>query len=91
MAEQALKHANGSLVSAQEAYDAFMNTRILLANPHGTTYEALTMAWYDNNSAQTDPANVGYVKLDYIKTDSSSVQSHSVYAGDPSLEPTQQG
>ena len=87
MATQALKHANGELVGAQEAYDAFMNTRVLLVNPQGTTYEALTMVWYDNNSAQTDPANVGYVRLDYIETGASSLQSHSVSAGDPTLIP----
>ena len=87
MAGKILKHANGTPVSAQEAYDAFMNTRVLLAERQGTTYEALTMVWYDNNSAQTDPANVGYVGLDYIKTDSSPLQSYGAYAGDSHLIP----
>ena len=87
MAEKKLKHANGTPVGAQEAYDAFMNTRVLLADPKGTTYEALTMVWYDNNSAQTDPANVGYVRLDYIKTGASSLQSYSASAGNSTLIP----
>ena len=60
-----LKHADGTAVTAQEAYDAFMNTRVLIVkNP--TTYEAISMVWYDNNSAQTDPANVGFVRLKYV-------------------------
>ena len=91
MAGKILKHANGTPVSAQEAYDAFMNTRVLLADRLGTTYEALTMVWYDNNSAQTDPANVGYVKLDYIKTGASTLQAYGAHAGNSSLVPTQQG
>ena len=61
-----LKHANGTEVTAQEAYDAFMNTRVLLVRDK-TTYEAISMLWYDNNSAQTDPTNVGYVQLSYVE------------------------
>ena len=87
MASKKLTHANGTPVGAQEAYDAFMNTRVLLADPQGTSYEALTMVWYDNNSAQTDPSNVGCVTLYYIKTGSSPLQSYGAYAGDPSLIP----
>ena len=85
MASKILKHANGKPVHAQEAYDAFMNTRVILADSVGNTYEALTMKWYDNNSAQTDPTNVGYVELDYIKTDASPLQSYGASAGDSSL------
>ena len=87
MANKILKHANGTPVHAQEAYDAFMNTRVILVNSTGNTYEALTMEWYDNNSAQTDPTNVGYVVLDYIKTDASPLQSYGASAGDSSLIP----
>ena len=87
MAQSILKHADGTEVTAQEAHDAFMNTRVLLVSPQGTTYEALTMVWYDNNSAQTDPANVKYVKLDYIMTGSSPLQSYSASAGDSSFIP----
>ena len=87
MAGKVLKHANGTPVHAQEAYDAFMNTRVILVNSAGNTYEALTMKWYDNNSAQTDPTNVGYVELYYLKGDSSPLQSYGVTAGDSSLIP----
>ena len=87
MATVILKHADGKPVGAQEAYDAFMNTRVLIVTSQGTTYEALNMVWYDNNSAQTDPANVGYVGLDYVKTDASPLESYGAYAGNPSLIP----
>ena len=85
MAAKTLHHADGTAVTAQEAYDAFMNTRVLLVGPLRTTYEALTMVWYDKNSGHDDPANVGYVELYYIKTDSSPLQSYSAHAGDSSL------
>ena len=83
-----LKHADGTEVSAQEAYDAFMNTRVLIVHPQGTTYEANAMVWYDNNSKRDDPANVGYVRLYYLKSDLSPLKSYSAYTGDPSLAPT---
>ena len=87
MASKKLTHANGTPVGAQEAYDAFMNTRVLI-NAAGTgVSEAVSMVWYDNNSAQTDPSNVGCVTLYYIKTGSSPLQSYGAYAGDPSLIP----
>ena len=35
-----LKHADGTVVTAQEAYDAFMNTRVLIVKS-GTTYESI--------------------------------------------------
>lgn len=87
MATQPLKHADGTEVTAQEAFNAFMNTRVLLASPGGPTYEAATMEWRDNNSGQDDRANVGYVKLYYIKNESGSLKSYSAHAGDPSLAP----
>ena len=87
MARQTLKHADGAAVTAQEAYDAFMNTRVLLVAHTGTTYEANTMVWYDNNSVRDDPTNVGYVKLYYLKGDSSTLQFYSISVGDSSLVP----
>ena len=86
MADVLLKHADGTPVSAQEAYNAFMNTRVLLVQ-NTTTYEAISMVWYDNNSAQTDPANVKYVELNYIKTDASPLQSYGASAGNSSFIP----
>ena len=81
-----LKHANGTLVTAQEAYDAFMNTRVLIAKDK-TTYEAINMVWYDNNSEQTDPTNVGYVKLSYVVDSSGTVSISTITVGNASLVP----
>ena len=81
-----LKHSNGTAVTAQEAYDAFMNTRVLIVN-NGITYEAINMVWYDNNSAQTDPANVGYVKLSYVVDSSGTVSISTITVGNASLVP----
>ena len=81
-----LKHADGTEVTAQEAYDAFMKTRVLIVN-NGITYEAINMVWYDNNSAQTDPANVGYVKLSYVVDSSGTASISTITVGNASLLP----
>ena len=83
---QKLKHANGTEVTAQEAYDAFMNTRVLIVKGE-TTYEAINMVWYDNNSAQTDPTNVGYVKLSYVVDSSGTASISTITVGNASLVP----
>ena len=81
-----LKHADGTEVTAQEAYDAFMNTRVLIVN-NGITYEAINMEWYDNNSAQTDPTNVGYVQLSYVVDSSGTASISTIKVGNASLVP----
>ena len=81
---QKLKHADGTEVTAQEAYDAFMNTRVLIVKDK-TTYEAINMVWYDNNSAQTDPTNVGYVKLSYVVDSSGTASISTITVGNASL------
>ena len=81
-----LKHSNGTAVTAQEAYDAFMNTRVLLVWDK-TTYEAINMEWYDTNSAQTDPTNVGYVQLSYVVDSSGTASIGTINVGDKSLIP----
>ena len=81
-----LKYADGTQVTAQEAYDAFMNTRVLIVIDR-TTYEALSMTWYDNNSAQTDPTNVGYVMLSAMNNDSGAASISPIVVGNPSLVP----
>ena len=81
-----LKHANGTEVTAQEAYDAFMNTRVLIIQGK-TTYEAISMVWYDNNSAQTDPTNVGYVQLSYVVDSAGNVSISAINVGNASLVP----
>ena len=83
---QKLKHGNGTEVTAQEAYDAFMNTRVLIVN-NGITYEAINMEWYDNNSAQTDPTNVGYVQLSYVVDSAGTVSISTITVGNASLVP----
>lgn len=85
-----LRHADGTEVTAQEAYDAFMNKRVLIVKD-GTTYEAIRMTWYDNNSAQTDTTNVGYVKLSWISDVGGAADINNIKVGDSSLVPTQQG
>ena len=82
-----LKHADGTAVTAQEAYDAFMNTRVLIVK-NETTHEAIQMVWYDTNSAQDDPTNVGYVKLSYVTKVDAAVVINETQVGDSSLVPT---
>ena len=84
--KKVLKHADGTEVGAQEAHDAFMNTRVLIVT-NVTTYEAISMVWYDNNSAQTDPTNVGYVKLSYVTKVDTTVVINETEVGDSSLVP----
>ena len=83
-----LRHADGTVVTAQEAYDAFMNTRVLIVEEE-TTYEAISMEWYDTNSTQADPTNVGFVKLNFMYSYSGAAYAHSAEAGDPSLMPNE--
>ena len=90
MAGAGLKHADGTAVTAQEAHDAFINTRVLIVESE-TTYEAISMVWYDTNSAQNDPTNVGYVKLSYVTKAGTTVVINEIKVGDSSLVPTQQG
>ena len=90
MANHVLAHADGTEVTAQEAYDAFMNTRVLIVK-NETIYEAISMVWYDNNSAQNDPANVGYVKLSYVTKVAATVVINEVAVGDSSLVPASGG
>ena len=87
---KSLKRADGTAVTAQEAYDAFINTRVLIVID-GTTHEAISMLWYDNNSAQNEPTNVGYVKLSYVTKVDAAVVINEAEAGDSSLVPTSGG
>ena len=83
----ALRHANGTNVTAQEAYDAFMNSRVLIVKG-GTTFEAISMVWYDNNSEQNDPTNVGYVRLSIVYDNTNGGVGISTFeVGNSSLAP----
>ena len=82
-----LRHPDGTAVTAQEAHDAFMNTRVLIVIGKDT-YEAISMKWFDTNSKQDDPTNVGYVALNYVSPNSSSAAMFAfVSVGDQSLVP----
>ena len=81
-----LKYADGTEVTAQETYDAFMNTRVLIVIDR-TTYEAISMLWYDNNSAQDDPTNVGFVRLCFMEDVSEVATISYISVGDSSLIP----
>lgn len=80
-----IKHADGTLVTAQEAYDAFMTTRVLINIDSGSISTAANIEWYDNNSAQSDPTNVGYVIMRCLLNDGTT---KPVSAGNSSLKPT---
>ena len=82
-----LKHADGTVVTAQEAYDAFMNTRVLIVHG-GNADEIISIVWYDNNSTQADPTNVGYVKLSFVVDISGTASIGIKEVGDKSLVPT---
>lgn len=58
-----LQHADGTEVTAQEVYDAFMSGPVFL---HAEMrYLAPTgWAWVDINSTQDDPTNVGLVTIE---------------------------
>ena len=86
VAQEKLEHADGTRVTAQEAYDAFMKTRVLIVKDK-TTHEAIGMVWYDNNSAQTDPTNVGYVQLSYVVDSSGTASISTIKVGNKSLVP----
>ena len=84
--QKRLRHADGTEVTAQEAYDAFMKTRVLIVK-NGITYEAISMEWYDTNSTQADPTNVGFVKLSYVVDNSGTASISTIMAGNASLVP----
>ena len=84
--QKRLRHADGTEVTAQEAYDAFMKTRVLIVK-NGITYEAISMEWYDTNSTQADPTNVGFVKLSYVVDSSGTASISTIMAGNASLVP----
>ena len=83
-----LKHSNGTAVTAQEAYDAFMNTRVLIVG-NETTHEVIRMVWYDTNSTQDNPAAVGFVRLKYVfEGANGTVSLANIDVGNSSLIPT---
>ena len=84
----ALRYANGTEATAQEVYDAFMNTRVLINVASTGISEAVSMVWYDNNSERNNPTNVGYVRLSIVYDNNNGGVGISTFeAGNPSLAP----
>lgn len=57
-----LQHADGTEVTAQEAYDAFMSGNVII-DLGNIALTALGITWVDNNGTNNDPNNVGYAEL----------------------------
>ena len=57
-----LQHADGTEVTAQEAYDAFMSGNVII-DFGSMAFTALHITWVDNNGTNNDPNNVGYAEL----------------------------
>lgn len=59
-----LQHADGTEVTAQEVYDAFMSGNVII--DFGDTRKGVQMmvkmTWSDTNGTQTDPTNVAAVE-----------------------------
>lgn len=62
-----LTHEDGSEVTAQEVYDAFMSGVVILEMGNGSGYctEMIVLAidWQGGTSGNGDPTNVNYVKI----------------------------
>ena len=77
-----LQHADGTAVTAQEVYDAFMSGPVFL---HAETRYLVPTGWtwFDINSTQDDPTNVGLVVI--MVSD-----NRTITIGDKSLSPVGQ-
>ena len=73
-----LQHADGTEVTAQEAYDAFMSGNVIIDFGDGAL-TALSIEWVDNNGTNNDPNNVGLVLLSTVN------KSIRIVVGDESL------
>lgn len=57
-----LQHPDGSAVTAQEVYDAFMSGLVILST-NGGNLLALGIGWADANGGTDDPTNVVFVSV----------------------------
>lgn len=48
----------GAIVTAQQAYDAFMSGPVLITVPSGMFHSVLAMDWQDANGEKNDSSNV---------------------------------
>lgn len=67
-----LQHPDGSTVTAQEAYDAFMSGQVMLHDSNGKYYIPLNFFWCDASANQNDPTNVVYFTIQYFINSSST-------------------
>ena len=58
-----LQHSDGTEVTAQEAYDAYMAGGVRLMFSANSTFfvDVIAMNWVDGNDEQLDPANVAFM------------------------------
>lgn len=57
-AEGLTSKETGAIVTAQQAYDAFMTGPVLISAPNGRCYSVSSMYWVDANGGNSDPSNV---------------------------------
>lgn len=71
-----LQKEDGTEVTAQEVYDAFMGGPVFL-HIEGMYIVPIQWAWFDINSTQDDPTNVGLVVI--------RISDKTINIGDTSL------
>lgn len=67
-----LQHPDGSEVTAQEVYDAFMSGQVMLHDSNGKYYIPLNFFWCDASANQNDPTNVVFFEIQYFINSSST-------------------
>lgn len=68
-----LQHSDGTEVTAQEAYDAYMAGGVRLEIPFSDGIgfsDVVNMGWANSDNTQADPTNVAVVQYGYFKTTS---------------------
>lgn len=76
-----LQHADGTTVTAQEVYDAFMSGPVFLYAD--MRYVVPTgWVWVDMNSAQDDPTNVGLVVIRVSNNKIITIGDTSLFPGE---------
>lgn len=69
-----LQHPDGSEVTAQEVYDAFMSGQVMLFDvSNGVYWIPTSFYWVDANCSKDDPTNVVYAEVRYIYSTGSLV------------------
>lgn len=74
-----LKKTDGSLVTAQEAFDAYMNGSVILRHQLNWFLNVVSIIWCDINGETDDQNNVGFVRY-YILEGSVNIGDESLFA-----------